>query len=103
MRPYRTAPHTQEYKPAVEAEYSMTPEMIWSTILTAAVGLVSWVLKAYADEQKRIQILLNRTREEMAKEYVTKTEVHADINRVISRLEAIDAKFDRVIERIGKA
>lgn len=80
----------------------MTPELIWSTLLTAAIGLVSWVMKSYAEEQKRIQILLNRTREEMAKEYVTKAEVHADINRVISRLEAIDAKFDRVIERIGK-
>ena len=37
----------------------------------------------------------------MAKEYVTKQEVHADINRVISRLEALDAKFDRLMERIG--
>jgi len=34
----------------------------------------------------------------MAKEYVTKSEVHADINRVISRLEALDAKLDRIIE-----
>jgi len=80
----------------------MPPEMIWSALLTAAIGLIGWVLKTYADEQARLQILLNRTREEIAKDYVTKAEVHADINRVILRLEALDAKIDRLIERAGK-
>lgn len=80
----------------------MAPEMIWSAMLTAGLGLVGWILKSYADEQTRLQILLNRTREEMAKEYVTKAEVHADINRVIIRLEALDAKIDRLIERTQK-
>ena len=42
--------------------------------------------------------MLNRTREEIAKEYVTKEEVHADINRVMNRLEVLDAKLDRIIE-----
>ncbi len=79
----------------------MQPEMIWNLILTAALGFFGWVMKSYADEQKRIQILLNRTREELAKEYVTKAEVHTDINRVMLRLEALDAKIDRLIERAG--
>ena len=79
----------------------MQPEMIWNLILTAALGFFGWVMKSYADEQKRIQILLNRTREELAKEYVTKAEVHTDINRVMLRLEALDAKIDRLIERSG--
>jgi hypothetical protein len=34
----------------------------------------------------------------MAKEYITKQEVHADINRVMDRLESLDAKMDRLIE-----
>lgn len=72
--------------------------MIWSGLLTFAFGLLGWVLKNYVEELKRVTILLNRTREEMAKEYVTKAEVHADINRVITRLEALDAKLDRMIE-----
>jgi ubiquinone biosynthesis protein UbiJ len=46
-----------------------------------------------------VQILLNRTREEMAKEYVTKADVHADINRVIDRIDTLDAKLDRLMER----
>ena len=78
---------------------SMQPDTLWSALLTAAIGLVGWALKAFADEQKRQQILLNKTREELAREYVTKAEVHADINRVIIRLEALDAKIDRLIER----
>lgn len=78
---------------------SMEPETLWSALLTAAIGLVGWTLKSFADEQKRQQILLNKTREELAREYVTKAEVHADINRVIIRLEALDAKIDRLIER----
>jgi len=72
--------------------------MIWSGLLTFAFGLLSWVLKNYVEELKRVTILLNRTREEIAKEYVTKAEVHADINRVITRLEALDGKLDRLIE-----
>jgi predicted DNA-binding protein YlxM (UPF0122 family) len=43
--------------------------------------------------------LLNRTREEVAKEYVTKSEVHADINRVIDRLDRLDEKLDRLMEK----
>ena len=42
--------------------------------------------------------LINRTREEVAKEYVTKTEVHADINRVLDRLDRLDEKLDRLME-----
>ena len=40
--------------------------------LTAAIGGLGWWLKAQHAELGRVQILLNKTREEMAKEYVTK-------------------------------
>ena len=80
----------------------MPTEMIWNLGLTAALGFVSWVLKDYADEVKRLQILLNRTREEVAKDYVTKAEVHADINRVITRIDNLDAKIDRLLQGLAK-
>jgi len=67
--------------------------------LTAAIGLMAWTFKSKSDEVQRLSILLNRTREEMAKEYVTKADVHADINRIIDRIEALDAKLDRLMER----
>lgn len=80
----------------------MEPTMIWNGILTFAFGILGWVLKNYVTELQRVTILLNRTREEMAKEYVTKGEVHADINRVMNRLEALDAKLDRLLESRAK-
>lgn len=76
----------------------MELSLVWSGMLTFFLSLLGWVLRSYVSELQRVTILLNRTREEMAKEYVTKAEVHADINRVIIRLEALDAKLDRMIE-----
>lgn len=72
--------------------------MLWNTVLSLVIGIISWVLKEKSSELSRVTILLNRTREEIAKEYVTKVEVHADINRVMNRLEVLDAKLDRLIE-----
>jgi len=72
--------------------------MIWNIVLSAGMGLLTWVLKEKSDELNRVTILLNRTREEIAKEYVTKTEVHADINRVLDRLDRLDEKLDRLME-----
>ena len=72
--------------------------MFWNITLTALLAAVAWFANTLWRESQRQNILLNRTREEMAKEYVTKAEVHADINRVIDRLEALDAKLDRFLE-----
>ena len=73
-------------------------EHVWNIVLTTGLGLLSWVLKEKSDELNRVTILLNRTREEIAKEYVTKIEVHADINRVLDRLDRLDEKLDRLME-----
>jgi predicted DNA-binding protein YlxM (UPF0122 family) len=71
--------------------------MLWNAGLTVLIGFVGWVLKDKSEELNRLQILLNRTREEIAKEYVTKAEVHADINRVLDRLDRLDEKLDRLM------
>ena len=68
--------------------------MLWNVLLSFVSGLILFWVKVTTDEQKRIQILLNRTREEIAKEYVTKQDVHSDINRVIQRLDRLDEKLD---------
>jgi hypothetical protein len=77
----------------------MGMDVLWSTALTAIIAFVLWWVRAQHDEMKRIQILLNRTREELAKEYSTKTESNTSIDRVIVRLDALDAKMDRILER----
>ena len=75
-----------------------TEVMLWNIVLTGALALTGWFARTMWAEVQRLSILLNRTREEIAKEYVTKVEVHHDINRVIDRLEALDAKLDRLME-----
>jgi hypothetical protein len=70
---------------------------IWNILLSAALGVVGYILKDKSDELKRIDILLNKTREEIAKEYVTKVDVHLDINRVLDRLDRMEAKLDTFI------
>lgn len=67
---------------------------LWNAGLSFVSALILFWVKLATDEQKRIQILLNRTREEMAKEYVTKTDVHGDIDRVLHRLDKLDEKLD---------
>jgi hypothetical protein len=76
----------------------MEMTILWNVGLTAALGLIGWLARLVWSEQQRLQILINKTREEMAKEYVTKVEVHADINRVLDRLERLDAKIDKLFE-----
>jgi predicted DNA-binding protein YlxM (UPF0122 family) len=71
---------------------------VWNLLLTGGVGILGYLLREKSAELTRIQILLNRTREEIAKEYVTKAEVHADINRVLDRLDRLESKLDRFIE-----
>ena len=72
---------------------------IWNAVLSVGVSVAGFFLKSMYDEVKRLQVLINKTREEIAKEYVTKSEVHADINRVMDRLDRLESKIDRLMEK----
>lgn len=79
--------------------------LLWNAALTIITGLIGVYVRSKDKELQdakaelaRVTILLNRTREEVAKEYVTKVEVHADINRVLDRLDRLDEKLDRLME-----
>jgi hypothetical protein len=72
---------------------------IWNAILSVGISVVGFFLKSVFDEIQRLQVLLNKTREEIAREYVTKAEVHADINRVMDRLDRLEGKIDRLMEK----
>lgn len=68
--------------------------MLWNAALSFVSAVILWVIKTNWDELQRVQILLNRTREEVAREYVTRTDVHHDINRVLDRLDRLEGKLD---------
>ena len=72
--------------------------MLWNAALSFISALILFWIKQTADEQQRIQILLNRTREEVAKDYVTRADVHNDINRVLDRLDRLESKLDAFIK-----
>jgi predicted DNA-binding protein YlxM (UPF0122 family) len=70
---------------------------LWNIVLTAFLGVLGWSLREKSEEINRLQILLNRTREEIAKEYVTKSDVHNDINRILDRIDRLEMKIDTFI------
>ena len=72
--------------------------LVWNVILSFVSALILMWIKTVNDEMKRVQILLNKTREELPKEYVTKADVHNDMNRVIQRLDRLDAKLDEFMK-----
>ena len=68
--------------------------MVWNVVLSFVSALLVMWIKASQDEVKRLGILLSKTREENAEKYVTKVEVHSDINRVLDRLDRLENKLD---------
>jgi len=68
--------------------------MVWNVLLSfASAALMLWV-KVSHEEVKRLGILLSKTREEHAEKFVTKNDMHADINRVLARLDRLESKID---------
>ena len=71
--------------------------LVWNLVLSGFIAVIGFFLKEKSDEVRRLNVLLNKTREEIAKEYVTKTEVHNDINRVLDRIDRLENKIDLFI------
>jgi uncharacterized protein YqgV (UPF0045/DUF77 family) len=71
--------------------------MFWNIMMTLVFAPIIHGIRTNATELKRIDILLNKTREEVAKDYVTKVELTISIDRVIDRLDKLDEKMDKLI------
>ena len=76
----------------------LSPYILWNIVLTLVVAPLLYTIRSNAAENKRIDILLNKTREEMAKDYVTKAELEGDMERVFTILDKIEEKLDRLVE-----
>ena len=72
--------------------------IIWNAIITLVLGPILYSIRQNASEAKRLDILLNKTREEIAREYVTKAELKDNMDNLMDRLEKLDEKLDRLIE-----
>jgi len=73
--------------------------MIWSGGLTMATTVIGFLLKDKFSELTRINILLNRTREEIARDYVTQSEVQRITDHIDQRFNKLEAKIDQLIHQ----
>jgi hypothetical protein len=60
-------------------------------------GVMVFMLKGKFDELQRISILLNKTREEMARDHITRAEVRQDLDKI---REHFDSGFERLEKKI---
>tara|TARA_B100001996_G_C18444292_1_gene509604 strand:- start:427 stop:687 length:261 start_codon:yes stop_codon:yes gene_type:complete len=77
-------------------EIIVDAHIIWNVILTLVLGPLGFLVRNLLAEQQRLGILINRTREEVAKDYVTREQIEKDFQRLIDSIERIDEKIDRL-------
>jgi len=68
--------------------------MLWNILLSGIVAVMAFFLKGKFDELQRISILLNRTREEVARDHMTRAEFRADMQQLLDRFDRIERKID---------
>ena len=72
--------------------------IIWNVFITLVLAPIWFQIRQNSSEIKRHDILLNKTREEIAKDYVTKNEVRDDMSVLMDRIDKIGEKLDKLFE-----
>jgi hypothetical protein len=72
---------------------------LWTGGLTIFVALIGYIMHEKFNDLKRIDILLNKTREEVARDNVTKAEVDRIMEHIDSRFNKLEVKIDQLIQR----
>jgi len=73
--------------------------MLWNMALTLIVAIMGYVLKEKFVEINRLGILLNRTREEVARDHITRSELNTEMQKLIDRFDRLEYKLDRMMEQ----
>lgn len=76
--------------------------MVWNVILSGIVAVMGFMLKAKFEELDRLGILLNKTREEIAREHITRAEVERDLEKIMDRFDAGIARLELKIDELRK-
>ena len=77
--------------------------MLWNAVLSFVVAAMGMMLKGKMDELNRISILLNRTREEVAREHITRKEVDDKVDRIVERFDDGFKRLEAKIDDLAKA
>ena len=72
----------------------MEATILWNLVLTILIGAVAFFMSAKFKELDRLSILLNKTREEIARDHITRAEFRADMKELLERFDRIEAKLD---------
>jgi hypothetical protein len=70
--------------------------MVWNIVLSSVVAVMGFLLKGKFDEISRLGILLNRTREEVARDHITRSEFRADMQQLMDRFDRLERKIDNL-------
>jgi hypothetical protein len=77
--------------------------LIWNVLLSSVVGIMGFLIKGKFNDIDRLSTLLNRTREEVARDHITRAEVRADIEKIMQRFDdginRLETKLDKMAER----
>ena len=73
--------------------------ILWNAFITLVLAPIFYTIRANTAENKRIDILLNKTREELAGNYVTKVQLADDIDRILESIGKLEKKIDRLFDR----
>lgn len=76
--------------------------MLWNMALSILVALMGFMMKEKFAELSRLGVLLNRTREEMARDHITRSEFRADMQQLLDRFDRIEQKIDRLNEEMNR-
>ena len=76
--------------------------IVWNIVLTLVVAPVLYAIRTNTTELRRLDILINKTREEMAKEYISRDTFEYDMAKVMKVLEKLEQKLDRLFEQESK-
>lgn len=77
----------------------MELSFLWNVILTGLLGVVSFFMASKFKELDRLSILLNRTREEIARDHITRAEFRADMKALFDRFDTLEKKLDTLRDR----
>ena len=77
-------------------EITISPYIIWNLVMTVIILPLGFLIRNVLYEQKRLDIIVNKTREEIAKDYATREQIEADFQRIMDSISKIDEKLDRL-------
>ena len=72
---------------------------LWTGGLTIFVALIGYIMHEKFNDLKRIDMLLNKTREEVARDNVTKAEVDRIVEHMDARFNKLESKIDELIRK----